>query len=446
MTIEDAFKTLPLVERTINKTVNIFSSTIFSSTIVISLFWIVGYWYTFFTYGSRFSFLHVLIFSTLLLILLSFLSIIPLFVYTLFRYVRQYQVSDKTYTELSHYNLLTQSMRSEIEHSSRLTYHISNYRVAIPFTTFTLALGWFLFFFWPGQYNIADFFITGRTETLLIAESFHPIVFGFLGVVFWYEGSLFHRYVRGDLTGTFFLNIAGRILLVFLLTLVISVIWPGYSQPWLRVENIELHKGLLAISFLIGIFPKIGLDVIKKAALRSASWLNIVKREQLALDRIQGLELWDQGRLSEEGIDNVQNLAESDIFGLIVNTRLPIMALLHWVDQALLIMHVGKDLDECKSLGIITATDFEAAYVAQLSNKDDINKFLNKKNPPHLYSYMGREVISEVPEPPESLVSALGGGEDLKGRLRSMMSAICDDVNYQRLWQIRHGKLFYVEH
>lgn len=180
--------------------------------------------------------------------------------------------------------------------------------------------------------------------------------------------------------------------------------------------------------------------------MKFAGRFRIASKEQLSLDEIQGLELWDQGRLAEEGINNVQNLAESDIFGLIVNTRLSIMTLLHWVDQALLIMHVGKDLKALKSLGIITATDFEAAYVAQLHGHDreKIKQYLEKAYSHHLYSYMGREKMSDIPEPPDGLISALGNGDELKGRVHSIMSAICDDVNYQRLWQIRHGKHFAV--
>ncbi|GAH30060.1 unnamed protein product, partial [marine sediment metagenome] len=38
------------------------------------------------------------------------------------------------------------------------------------------------------------------------------------------------------------------------------------------------------------------------------------------------------------------------------------------------------------------------------------------------------------------LIKASEKEEGLKERVRNMMIAICDDVNYQRLWKIRHGK------
>ena len=33
-------------------------------------------------------------------------------------------------------------------------------------------------------------------------------------------------------------------------------------------------------------------------------------------------------------------------------------------------------------------------------------------------------------------------GISIKDRLHNIMIAICDDINYQRLWKIRHGYLF----
>lgn len=125
----------------------IISSPYVSSVLIITLFWMGGYGYTFYTYIDESPWWLILILSTILLTLISFLSLYPLLVYALFRYMREYQTRQKMYLELTHYDMLTPSLESEIRYSNDITYKSSNYRIAVPLTVFVLALGWFLFFF-----------------------------------------------------------------------------------------------------------------------------------------------------------------------------------------------------------------------------------------------------------------------------------------------------------
>ena len=52
------------------------------------------------------------------------------------------------------------------------------------------------------------------------------------------------------------------------------------------------------------------------------------------------MNVWYEARLVEEGIEEVQNLATSDIGNALLRTRIPPERLINWIDQALLRMHV----------------------------------------------------------------------------------------------------------
>jgi hypothetical protein len=138
--------------------------------------------------------------------------------------------------------------------------------------------------------------------------------------------------------------------------------------------------------------------------------------------------------LSEEGIDTVQNLATSDIVGLIANTRLGIMKLLHWIDQALLYLHVGDDFKKLRRIGIRTATDFESIYIGlPKGNLTKTKQSLEKE----LETKAHREGRVYVPPVPPDLLQALENEDGLEGRIRNELIAICEDENYQRLRTIQ---------
>jgi len=176
--------------------------------------------------------------------------------------------------------------------------------------------------------------------------------------------------------------------------------------------------------------PNVALDLIKRAARPVGIKLSI-SSPTVSLDTIQGMNLWHQARLTEEGIDSVQNLAMSDIIGLIANTRLGLMRLLHWVDQAMLIVHVEEEhLDKFRKVGIRSATDFESVYF--------------KRQPLETSSGRQKRPVY-VPDVPVGLIKAFKALEKEEGfeeRVRNMMTAIWNDDNFKQLRKIRRGQLF----
>lgn len=63
----------------------------------------------------------------------------------------------------------------------------------------------------------------------------------------------------------------------------------------------------------------------------------------IALDQLDGLTVWHEARLEEEDIENVPNMATTDVVGLLVNTRIPPERIVDWVDQAILLTCLGAE-------------------------------------------------------------------------------------------------------
>ncbi len=161
--------------------------------------------------------------------------------------------------------------------------------------------------------------------------------------------------------------------------------------------------GWLALAFLIGFFPETGLSLLKRSI---SSWTRMwVMQEEksIPLERLEGINVYHQSRLLDEGIENVENLAHSDIIELMLDTRIPLPTLVDWIDQAILLMHLPEREDQAilRGSGIRTATDLEAAYdAARARDAANAEGFLQL-------------LASTVPDTP--------------ARLRSVLDALTDD-------------------
>ena len=58
------------------------------------------------------------------------------------------------------------------------------------------------------------------------------------------------------------------------------------------------------------------------------------------LDQLDGLNLWYEARLTEEGVEDMQNLTTMNLVDVILHTRVPPGRLVDWVDQAFLLIHL----------------------------------------------------------------------------------------------------------
>jgi hypothetical protein len=92
-------------------------------------------------------------------------------------------------------------------------------------------------------------------------------------------------------------------------------------------------------------------------------------RQPYPLSDLDGLNVWYEARLLEEGIEDMQNLATCNLVDVMLNTRIPVERLVDWIDQSILFLHLGKPVegdgnprDQLRRFGIRTATDLEDAF------------------------------------------------------------------------------------
>jgi hypothetical protein len=176
---------------------------------------------------------------------------------------------------------------------------------------------------------------TGEAKSLV--EFFTPeksaFTFGFLGAYFFTLNLIFRRYVRADLTPKTYAFITVR----FLITVVL--VWVVSTLPQFANDSIW-QAGMLAIIFIVGLFPDTGLalieDYVKKIINRQVN-----EKESLPLTLIEGINLYDRARLLEEGIENLENLAHHNLIELVARTRIPTPRLVDMFDQAILYLHLG---------------------------------------------------------------------------------------------------------
>ena len=180
--------------------------------------------------------------------------------------------------------------------------------------------------------------------------------YGFVGSYFFALQMIVRRYFQDDLRTSAYVNIMVRIVVVALLVSVVHLVWPSDKSP-----NIEW-----ALAFFIGIFPPLGLLLIRTVVARvlGLDWLLPSLKVDYPLSQLDGLNFWYEARLLEVGIEDMQNLATANIVDVMLNTRIPVGRLVDWLDQALLYIRLGEKKDaearrnSLRNVGIRSATDF----------------------------------------------------------------------------------------
>jgi hypothetical protein len=106
------------------------------------------------------------------------------------------------------------------------------------------------------------------------------------------------------------------------------------------------------------------------------------------LDQLDGLNIWYEARLIEEGVEDMQNLVTVNLVDVILHTRAPVGRLIDWIDQAFLLVRLNparrKEIKAAlrsdtsvgcgaavrvalRGIGIRTATDLVRAFAPEFS-------------------------------------------------------------------------------
>jgi hypothetical protein len=159
--------------------------------------------------------------------------------------------------------------------------------------------------------------------------------FAFLGAYAFAISMLVRRFYQSDLRPSAYATVMLRIILVLLLVTALSQLFaiPENQSP---AEN----QTEMVVAFVVGFFPLIGLQALQRAAAKVLHVLVPQVAPDYPLDQLDGLNIWYEARLVEEGVEDMQNLTTMNLVDVILHTRAPVGRLVDWVDQAFLLIHL----------------------------------------------------------------------------------------------------------
>lgn len=183
-----------------------------------------------------------------------------------------------------------------------------------------------------------------------------PLQFAFVGAYVFILQDIARRYFRDDLKPGAYISAVVRVIVVAMIVTAVHQVWPA-----------RLSADTEAVfAFLVGFFPESGLRLLIASLTRPLARLFPSVSAEYPLHNIDGLSIWYEARLLEEGIEDIENLTTANLVDVMLRTRVPVNRLIDWLDQGFLFLHLpdqGHDRRRALlQLGIRTASDLEAVW------------------------------------------------------------------------------------
>lgn len=181
--------------------------------------------------------------------------------------------------------------------------------------------------------------------------------FAFLGAYVWAIQYIFRRMVTLDLPPGAYYSVATRLVFSSFLILI-------YSH-FAHADDMAIQESLPLIAFFTGIFPERLLNWLKDHSGNIFA-ANSKMAHDLPLDMIEGMDSFHKARLSELGVDNVQNLAHASLVELIIKTPFAPRVIVDWMAQAKLCQEFKENVNDIRKAGVRTILDFQEIAEADL--------------------------------------------------------------------------------
>jgi len=188
--------------------------------------------------------------------------------------------------------------------------------------------------------------------------------YGFIGAYAFVTSMLTRRFFQSDLRPSAYASAVFRIMLVLLIVTVLHQVIGGVAAVTDHAET--------AVAFVIGFFPLVGLQALQRVTSKALGRVVPAVTSEYPLDQLDGFNLWYEARLTEEGVEDMQNLTTMNLVDVMLHTRVPPGRLVDWTDQAFLLIHLERVERNAKSaaparlklrrVGIRTATDLLKAF------------------------------------------------------------------------------------
>jgi hypothetical protein len=156
--------------------------------------------------------------------------------------------------------------------------------------------------------------------------------YGFLGAYVFIAESLIRRFFQSDLRPSAYATAIQRIVVVLIAVVAMHQLLRPTDQP-----NVEA-----VVAFVIGIFPVVAFQALYRAAASALRAALPQLTPSYPLNQLDGLNIWYENRLVEEGIEDMENLATANMVDVILHTRVPVGRLVDWIDQAHLYLHLDR--------------------------------------------------------------------------------------------------------
>jgi len=188
-------------------------------------------------------------------------------------------------------------------------------------TTVVLAVGWSAVL-WDTRFITAP------------AGPWDVLKYGFIGAYAFVTSMLIRRFFQSDLRPSAYASAVFRITLVLLIVAALHQVMSGTAAVTDRAE--------LAVAFVIGFFPLVGLQALQRVTSKALRRVVPPVTSEYPLDQLDGLNLWYEARLTEEGVEDMQNLTTMNLVDVMLHTRVPLGRLVDWTDQAFLLLHLER--------------------------------------------------------------------------------------------------------
>src|SRR4051812_22883676 len=155
---------------------------------------------------------------------------------------------------------------------------------------------------------------------------------GFLGAYTFIVQMLIRRYFQSDLRASAYASAVVRIFVVAILVAVLQ------QLPVLRDDP----RSAAVVAFVVGFFPLVGMQALQRVAATVLRQVVPSLNPDYPLNQIEGLNVWYEARLLEEGIEDMQNLTTTNLVDVVLHTHVPVGRLVDWLDQAYLFQHLDR--------------------------------------------------------------------------------------------------------
>jgi len=220
------------------------------------------------------------------------------------------------------------------------------------FPSYLLPLSFFLFIYFSG-FLIMTTFIDSIFNPMpskdyyipLFANQQIPIIviqWGFLGGLVYTSISLLNRFLRNDLVPRVYFNSAFRLILSAVVAIVIYFVYM-ITNPTGNPITLTPPPQILLLCFLAGVAPVQFLVHFADTQLSKINegWKRRSTPGDRPITQIEGIDSVTSQRLSEEGVNYVQDMALCNYLEISSRTNFPLEIVYNWKDQAILYTLTG---------------------------------------------------------------------------------------------------------